>query len=209
MNTQLTVYISKQLKLPSLLPFSTLFNTPKNERICQSFIGNRLPEVYNRGGCTLKHCGEKISDPSMEELNTKDDETNITMRIPTSCHYPKHPRNEQKSKLLLQSMTIPINPCGMRMHFFWPLQSKLYEFVLLGEYQWLFSPFRCPFFGTQMWPKCELRFLPTVMVSSRHRILACWSFTSWELPRAWRPQILCKTSQNYTGEASEGYGCRT
>lgn len=76
--------------------------------------------------------------------------------------------------------------------FFWPLQSKLYEFVLLGEYQWLFSPFRCPFFGTQMWPKCELRFLPTVMVSSRHRILACWSFTSWELPRAWRPKSFAR-----------------
>lgn len=117
MNTQLTVYISKQLKLPSLLPCSPLFNTPKNERTCQGFIGNRLPEVYNRGGCTLKHCGEKISDPSMEELNTKDDETNMTMRIPTSFHYTKHPRNEQKSKLL-QSMTIPLNPCGMRMHFF-------------------------------------------------------------------------------------------
>lgn len=23
--------------------------------------------TYNRGGCTLKHCWEKISDPSMED----------------------------------------------------------------------------------------------------------------------------------------------
>ena len=31
------------------------------------------PEVYNRGGCTLKHCWEKISDPSMEALRMTDE----------------------------------------------------------------------------------------------------------------------------------------
>lgn len=206
MNTQLTVYISKQLKLPSLLPCSPLFNTPKNERTCQGFIGNRLPEVYNRGGCTLKHCGEKISDPSMEELNTKDDETNMTMRIPTSFHYTKHPRNEQKSKLL-QSMTIPLNPCGMRMHFFDHCNQNcmnLYYLVSINDFLFKFQ--------------VSLFWYPNVSFDSfqsRH--------TLHQLPQDPRllivhfmgaskgmaPQILCETSQNYTGEASEGYGCRT
>eukprot|EP00434_Breviolum_minutum_P009390 symbB.v1.2.008269.t1/scaffold518.1/size193124/10 len=95
-----------------------------NEQICLNDLvyghGKKIMEghvafqsgiVYNRGGCTLKHCGEKISDPSMEELNTKD------------------------PRLLI-------------VHF-------------MGA------------------------------------------------SKGMAPQILCETSQNYTGEASEGYGCRT
>lgn len=188
----LSIYISKQLKIPSLLPLSPLFNTPKKTReICQSFIRNRLPEVYNRGGCTLKHCGEKISDPSMEELNTKDDETNMMMRIPTSCHYTKHRSEWSKIQVVVaindhtsKSLWYAVCVC-----IFWPLQSKWYEFVLVVSINDFFHILGFPF----LVPKCEFRFLPTVITfTSCHRILACWSFTSWVLPRAWRPKSFAR-----------------
>lgn len=57
-----------------------------NEQICLNDLfyghGRKLMQghmafesgiVYNRGGCTLKHCWEKISDPSMERLRMDDE----------------------------------------------------------------------------------------------------------------------------------------
>ena len=57
-----------------------------NEQICLNDLfyghGKKLIQghmafesgiIYNRGGCTLKHCWEKISDPSMEEKKLQDE----------------------------------------------------------------------------------------------------------------------------------------
>ena len=43
------------------------------------FSRPRWVEVYNRGGCTLKHCWEKISDPSMERLRMDDERSLVSV----------------------------------------------------------------------------------------------------------------------------------
>jgi len=42
-------------------------------KIMQGHMAFESGIVYNRGGCTLKHCWEKISDPSMEALRMTDE----------------------------------------------------------------------------------------------------------------------------------------
>lgn len=45
------------------------------------FSRPRWVEVYNRGGCTLKHCWEKISDPSMERLRMDDERSLVSVWV--------------------------------------------------------------------------------------------------------------------------------